>query len=129
MQKRVPVETIDAYFATQPEETARLLEKVRQTIKAAVPEAIEVISYAIPAFKLNKVFVFFAGFKNHWSLFVPKVLGNFKDELAPYKTTKATINFPLDKPVPVALIQKLVKASAEYDAAQAELKKKKKNKG
>lgn len=129
MEKGVQFETTDDYLAVQPEKTGALLEKIRQTIRALVPEAKEVISYQMPAFRLNKVFIFYAGFKNHYSIFVPGITGEFKDELAGYKTSKATINIPFDKPLPAALLKKIVKFAARRDADEAEKKKKKTKRG
>ena len=123
MQK---VETVEEYLALQPENVRAILEKVRQAAKQAAPEAVEVISYQMPAFRLNKVFFFYAGFKNHYSFFVPTILNAFREELKDYKTSKAAINLPLDRPVPVALVKKLVKAAVKHDKEQAELKRKKK---
>jgi uncharacterized protein YdhG (YjbR/CyaY superfamily) len=124
MEKGVQFETTDDYLAVQPEKTRALLEKIRQTIRALAPEAKEVISYQMPAFRLNKVFIFYAGFKNHISIFVPGITGEFKDELAGYKTSKATINIPFDKPLPNTLLKKIVMFAANRDADEAEKKAK-----
>lgn len=88
------------------------LTKIRETVRSAVPpDAIEIISYKIPAFKHRKVLVWYAAFADHYSLFpTAAVVAAFKDELKDFSTSKGTIHFPLDKPVPVALIKKLVKA-------------------
>jgi uncharacterized protein YdhG (YjbR/CyaY superfamily) len=126
MEKGVKFATTDDFLATQPENVRVLLEKIRQTIRTLTPEAKEVISYQMPAFRLNKVFIFYAGFKNHISIFVPGITGEFKDELAGYKTSKATINIPFDKPLPAALLKKIVKFAAKRDADEAEKKKNKK---
>jgi len=85
---------------------------MRAVIRSAVPpEATETISYRIPAFRHNEILVWFAGFRDHCSLF-PKasVIERFKEELKGYTKSKGTIHFPLDKPLPVALIRKLVEA-------------------
>jgi len=108
-------ENFDDYLATAPEAARKALIKMRQAIRSVVPaEAIEVISYKLPAFKLKNVLVWFGGFSDHCSLFpTAAVLHAFKDELQGYTTSKGTIQFPLDKPMPVALIKKLVKARVD----------------
>lgn len=102
--------TIDEYISTFPEETQAVLEKVRQAIHKAAPEATEIISYGIPAFDLNgKHLVFFAGWKHHISLYpVPAGDEAFQRELSLYKRAKGTIQFPLDKPLPYNFIEKFV---------------------
>jgi uncharacterized protein YdhG (YjbR/CyaY superfamily) len=108
---RKPV-TVDEYLATVPQPAREAVNKIRAAISSVVPaEATEVISYSIPAFKHNTVLVWYAAFSDHCSLF-PKasVIEAFKDDLKGFSTSKGTIQFPLDKPVPTALIKKLVKA-------------------
>jgi uncharacterized protein YdhG (YjbR/CyaY superfamily) len=85
---------------------------MRATIRSAVPpDAIEIISYGIPAFKHDRVLVWYAAFSNHCSLFpTAAVIEKFKNELKGFSTSKGTIHFPIDKPLPTALIKKLVKA-------------------
>jgi len=103
--------SIDEYIAGFPKETKKILEQVRTTIKNTVPDAEETISYAIPAFTLNKTYlVYFAGYKNHISLY-PAPTGNdaFEKEMAGYKSGKGTVQFPLDKSLPINLIIKIVK--------------------
>jgi uncharacterized protein YdhG (YjbR/CyaY superfamily) len=99
------------------------LHKIRQAIRSVVPpEATEIISYNIPAFKLKKVLVWYGAFANHCSLFPTKaVLEAFKDDLKGFTVSKGTVQFPLEKPMPVALIKKLVTARV----AQSESKKRK----
>jgi uncharacterized protein YdhG (YjbR/CyaY superfamily) len=104
---------VDEYLAGVPEPARSTLNKIRAAIRAAVPpEATEAISYRIPAFKYNKgVLVWFAAFSDHCSLFpTAAVVEAFKNELAGFSTSKGTIHFPMDKPLPTALIKKLVKA-------------------
>lgn len=100
------------YLSLQPENVQIKLEKLRQIIKTAAPGAEEVISYGMPAFRLNGMLVYFAGFKNHYSFFPgnSSLIATMAEELKDYKTSKGTIQFELDKPVPVALIKKIVKA-------------------
>jgi uncharacterized protein YdhG (YjbR/CyaY superfamily) len=103
---------VDEYLAAAPEPASAMLAKMRAAIRSALPaEATEVISYQIPAFKLKKVLVWFAAFQDHCSLFpTAAVLEQFKDELKELKTSKGTVQFPLDEPLPTALVSKLVKA-------------------
>jgi uncharacterized protein YdhG (YjbR/CyaY superfamily) len=110
-QGRNTSKTVDEYFARVPESARSTLIKMRATIRSAVPpEAIETIRYGIPAFKQKKVLVWFAAFSNHCSLFpTASVIEAFKDELKSFSTSKGTIQFPIDKPLPTALIKKIVK--------------------
>jgi uncharacterized protein YdhG (YjbR/CyaY superfamily) len=112
---------VDEYLAGIPEPGRRALSKMRAAIRSVVPaEATETISYKMPAFKHKGILVWFAGFAKHCSLF-PKaaVIEAFQDELKGFSTSKGTIHFPLGKPLPTALIKKLVKARV----AQMESKK------
>jgi uncharacterized protein YdhG (YjbR/CyaY superfamily) len=113
--------SIDEYLARVPEPARSTLNKVRAVIRSAVPaEATETISYGIPAFKYKGVLVWFAAFSGHCSLFPgASVIEAHKNELKGYPTSKGTIHFPIDKPLPNALIKKLVKARV----AQNESKK------
>ena len=103
---------VDEYLAGVPEPARGTLNKMRAAIRSAVPaEATETISYRMPAFKHKRVLVWFAAFSNHCSLFpTAAVIAAFKDELKGFSTSKGTIHFATDKPLPVALIKKLVKA-------------------
>jgi len=114
MNERIP-NTVDEYIAAQPEALRPKLEQVRAAIKRAVPEALEVIGYGMPGYKLNgKPLLYFAGFKKHYSLFAAS--GTFfvslKEELKDYEQRKGTVHFPLDKPVPVQLISRIAKLRA-----------------
>ena len=113
---------VDDYLAGVPEPARSVLNKLRAAIRSAVPaEATETISYRIPAFKYKGMLVWFAAFSNHCSLFpTAAVVEAFKDELKGFSTSKGTIHFPTDKPLPIALVKKLVKARV----AQVESKKK-----
>ena len=112
---------VDEYLAGVPEPARSTLNKIRAAIRSAVPpEATEAISYGIPAFKYKGVLVWFAAFSNHCSLFpTASVVQAFKNELKGFPTSKGTIHFPTDKPLPTALVKKLVKARV----AQNESKK------
>jgi len=111
--------TVDDYLATLPEDSRATLEKIRKTIKAVAPKATEVISYQMPMYKQHGMLVGFAAFKDHCSLFPgAKPIATHKDELKAYKTSKGTIRFPIGKPLPAALVKKLVKTRiAENEAA------------
>ena len=101
---------IDDYMATLPEKQREVLESLRQTIKETAPKAEEVISYMMPAFKYHGVLVYFAAFKNHCSFFPGNggLTESLKDELKDYKTSKGTISFTVDKPLPKELVKKIV---------------------
>jgi len=101
---------IDEYISGFPKETQKILEQLRATIKKTAPNADEVISYSIPAFKLNGMLVWFAAYSNHIG-FYPRGSGieAFKKELSIYKGAKGSVQFPLDKPLPSGLIAKIVK--------------------
>ena len=102
--------SIDEYISTFPAEIQAVLEKVRQAIRHAAPEAAETMSYGIPTFDLNgKHLVFFAGWKQHISLY-PLPAGDeaFQQELAHYKRAKGTIQFPFDKPIPYDFVEQIV---------------------
>ena len=113
--------TVEEYLGGVPEPARSTLNKIRAAIRSAVPaEATETISYGIPAFKYKGVLVWFAAFSNHCSLFpTASVIEAFKNELKGFSTSKGTIQFPTDKPLPTALVKKLVKARV----AQIEYKK------
>src|SRR6516225_5333969 len=103
--------SIDEYLAGVPEPGRSTLNKIRATIRSAVPpEASETISYGIPAFKYKGMLVWFGAFSDHCSLFPGSgIMEAFKDELKRYSISKGTIQFPLDKPLPATLLRKIVK--------------------
>jgi uncharacterized protein YdhG (YjbR/CyaY superfamily) len=107
--------TVEEYLAAVAEPARGMLVTMRAAIRSVLPgEAIEIISYRMPAFKHKKVLVWFAAFKGHCSLFpTAAVIEQFRDALKGYTIAKGTVQFPLDKPLPVALIRKLVKARLE----------------
>ncbi len=119
-----PAANIDDYIAQFPVETQAILEQLRKTIRTVVPEAQEVISYFMPAFKLKSVLVYFAATQKHIG-FYPTASGvaAFQDELAPYDYSKGTIRFPTDKPLPLDLIRNIVRFRVEEDRAKAPVKK------
>ena len=102
--------TIDEYIKTFPEDVQAILQKMRQTIRRAAPQAEEAISYQMPTFKLNgRNLVHFAGYKNHVGFYpVPSGIDAFEKELSPYKQGKGSVQFPLDRPVPYDLVRKIV---------------------
>jgi uncharacterized protein YdhG (YjbR/CyaY superfamily) len=104
--------TVDEYLVRVPEPARSTLNKIRSTIRSAVPaETEEVISYGIPAFKFKQVVVWYAAFSDHCSLFpTASVIDMFKDELKSYRVSKGTIHFPVDKPLPATLLKKMVRA-------------------
>lgn len=107
---------IDSYIQNQPENVRATLEEIRITIKKAVPEALEVISYQMPAFRYHEILAWFASFKKHYTIFFPgNVLKDFKDELKPFELIKsgAGIRIPLNSPVPYQLISEIVKARSK----------------
>ena len=110
----------EEYLAGVPEPARSTLNKIRAAIRSAVPpEATETISYRIPAFKHKRVLVWFAAFSNHCSLFpTASVVEAYKKELKGFSTSKGTIHFPTDKPVPTALIKKLVKARVKQNESK-----------
>ena len=126
MRDVAPAKNIDAYIADFPEDIQQKLEKMRATIKKAAPNAGEAIKYAMPTFTLDGNLVHFAAFKNHIGLY-PGAAGieAFKKELAAYETSKGAIRFPLDKPLPLALVSQIVKFRVMVTLEKAKAKKKK----
>lgn len=117
-------ENIDQYIANFPAATQKLLQQVRETIQLAVPEATEVISYGMPAFKQKGILVYFAGYAKHIG-FYPTGSGieAFKNEFGDYKWSKGAVQFPLDKPLPLDLITRITKFKAEIDLGKVVKKK------
>jgi len=121
MKQRVPV-SVDDYLAAQPEAVRRKLEQMRAAIRNAVPEAMEGIGYGMPGYKLHgKPMLYFAGFKEHCSLFAASgtFFAAFEDELKGYEKRKGTVHFPLSKPIPAKLIGRIAKLRAAGIAATA----------
>jgi uncharacterized protein YdhG (YjbR/CyaY superfamily) len=117
--------SVDEYIASQPEAVRSVLERVRSTIRKALPGAQELISYQIPAYKLDGgTVLYFAGWKQHYSIYpaTAGLVAEFKNELAPYKLSKGTIRFPLSQSVPVRLIGRLAKFRAKEAAGRMKAK-------
>ena len=111
---------VDEYIAGVPEPACSTLNKMRAVIQSALPsDATETISYKIPAFKRKNVLIWFAAFSDHCSLFpTASVIEEFKDELRGFSTSKGTVHFPTDKPLPIALIKKMVKVRVKQDQSK-----------
>jgi len=122
-------ETIDAYISQFPADVQQVLQKVRQTIRSAAPEATEVISYRMPAFRQHGILVYFAAWKQHIGLY-PPISGDaaLEKAVAKYAGPKGNLQFPLDEPIPYALIQRIVKLRVRQDHEKAQAKRAKRRK-
>jgi len=109
--KKVTFQSMDEYIASFPEDVQKTLEELRATIKSAAPAAEETISYNIPTFTVNgKYLIYFAGWKHHISIYpIPTGSESFNKQVAKYVEGKGTLQFPIDKPLPLKLITKIVK--------------------
>lgn len=117
--------TIDEYIDTFPNDVRNILNELRQTIKEAAPDAEEKISYQIPTFALHGNLVHFAAFKNHIGLYpAPRAIEAFKKELSRYEGAKGTVKFPIDKPLPLPLIRRIVKYRVKENLKRSQKKKK-----
>jgi len=121
--------SVEEYIKTFPAEIQKILQQVRETIKKAAPEAEETINYQIPTFKLNGNLVHFAAFKNHIG-FYPAPSGHkaFEKELSVYKSGKGSVQFPLDKPIPLALIKRIVQYRVKENSSKGSFGEKQKPK-
>lgn len=117
---RVKPESIDQYIAARPPQVRAILRKLRSTIQRAAPEAEEIISYRIPAFRLHGIVIFFAAFKNHIGVF-PPIRGDAKLQaaVAKYAGPKGNLKFPLDARIPYALIARIAKFRVKQNLAKA----------
>jgi uncharacterized protein YdhG (YjbR/CyaY superfamily) len=121
--------TVEEYLASIPAEAVEMTEELRATIMKAAPKAEEVLSYNMPAYRQNGILVYWCLFKNHIGFFpTSSPIVVFADELKGYKTSKGTIQFPLDRPIPKALVKKIVKYRMIEDAENAQAKATKKKK-
>ncbi len=115
--------SVDEYIATFPAGTQKILQEIRAAIKAAAPGAEEKISYQMPTFFLNGNLIHFAAFKNHIGIYpTPSGTEAFKEEIAKYKTAKGSIQLPLDQPMPLKLIDRIVKFRVAENLQKAKLK-------
>jgi uncharacterized protein YdhG (YjbR/CyaY superfamily) len=116
MENQKAAHTIDEYIAHYPKNIRNILEGLRQAIRETAPDAREVISYQMPAFKQNSILVWFAAFKNHIDFF-PKTsaIEAFRNKLSPYRISKGTIRFPLNEPLPLDLIKEIVNFRVKED--------------
>ena len=116
--------TIDEYISMFPDDVRTILNQVRQTIRDAAPEAQETINYQMPTFTLNGNLVHFAGFKNHIGFYpTPTGIEAFKDELSAYKGAKGSVQFPLDQPMPLSLIRRMVEYRVRENSGRKPRKK------
>ena len=120
MRQRRRFYTIDEYIGTFPKGIQEVLQELRRAVRKAAPEAEEAISYQIPTFKLNGNLVHFAAFKNHIGFFpTSSGIRAFKKGLSGYELSKGTVRFPLDKPLPLSLVSRIVKFRAKENLAKA----------
>ena len=116
--------TIDEYISMFPEDVRTILKNLRQTIREAAPEAQETINYQIPTFTLNGNLVHFAAFKNHIGFYpTPTGMEAFKDELSAYQGAKGSVQFPIDQPLPLPLIRRIVEYRVKENLERKSKKK------
>ena len=108
----------DEYLESFPKETQQLLGKMRLTIRRAAPKAKESISYGMPTFTLNGNRVYFAGYKNHIGFYPGGAIAPFKEDLSAYKSTKGGVQFPINEPLPTALVSRIVKARMKQNVGK-----------
>ena len=118
--------SIDAYIAASSSQVKPILEKIRKTVRAAAPEAHEIISYRMPAFRLDGILLYFAAFKAHVGLF-PPVSGDpaLEKALSRYAGPKGNLKFPLDRPIPYGLVRRIVLLRVKQNLSRAAAKRKK----
>ncbi len=120
----IKAENVDEYIARFPKETQKILKQIRKAVKQAAPEAQEIISYGMPAYKLNGILLYFAAFKKHIGFYaLPSGNEAFKKEISTYKTGRGSIQFSLGKPMPIDLITKIVKFRAKENLQKVKKKK------
>jgi uncharacterized protein YdhG (YjbR/CyaY superfamily) len=124
------VKNIDEYIAAFEPGTQKLLNQLRATIQKAAPQAAEAISYQMPAFRLNGNLVHFAAYKNHIGFYpAPSGIESFKKQLSPYPSSKGAVKFPLDQPLPLSLIEKIVRFRVKENLVTVKPAKKKRSTG
>jgi uncharacterized protein YdhG (YjbR/CyaY superfamily) len=115
---------VNEYISSHPKEIQKILKQFRATIKKAAPLAEEAISYGMPSYKYNGVLAYFGAFKNHIGFYaMPTGHAHFKKELSVYKVGKGSVQFPIDKPMPIALITKMIKFRLKENMEKAKAKK------
>lgn len=124
METGIKFKTVDEYFSTLSAGTKNILEQVRKAIKQAAPQATEVISYNMPAFKMHGVLVYYAAYSGHIGFYpTSSPIEIFKEELSAYKCSKGAIQFPIEKPIPLNLVKRIVTFRVQQDEAKAKKKK------
>lgn len=119
--------TVDEYLSALPAKSRTMMKSLRGVIKKAAPEAEEMISYNMPAFKFNGMLVYYAAHKEHIGFYpFSSAIKAFEKDLSGYETSKGTIKFPLDQPIPVGLVNKIIKFRVKENSAKAIAKKKSK---
>jgi uncharacterized protein YdhG (YjbR/CyaY superfamily) len=123
--EKISIKSIDEYLAFQPEKVMEALENLRQIIRETAPEAEEVISYGIPAYKYQGMLVYFAAYKKHCSLFAGNgaLTEQMQEQLKAYKTSKGTIQFTVEKPLPDELVREIVKIRMKQNEEKMKNKK------
>ena len=127
MVKQTGTSEVDTYIATFSIEIQAILQSIRETIKRAAPESEEVISYRMPAFRQNGILVYFAAWKKHIGLY-PPIAGDqaLEKAIAPYAGPKGNLQFPIDQPMPLDLIERIVKLRVKQTEAKAAAKRRRK---
>lgn len=129
MEKRKTAQTVDEYISGYPADIQKKLNDIRKVVKKAAPEAVEKISYGMPAYTYKGMLLYFAVHTNHIGLYpYPSAMEAFREEIAAYRTSKGTIQFMLSKPVPLKLIAGIVAFRVQENIMKEQLKRgKKKN--
>ena len=130
MAEREKFETVDEYIGTFPENVQLILQEIRNVMKENAPDAEELISYQIPAFKYYGMLIYYSAYQKHVSVSTApfKVFEVFEKELSPYKRSKSTVQFPLDQPVPYQLIGEMTRFRVQENREIAEIKSEEKKK-
>lgn len=125
-EKKLRFTTIDDYIALQPERIQPTLELLRQTIRDAAPEAEELISYSMPAFKFKGMVTWFHTYKKHYAIYVrPHVLEPFREKLSDYKTSQSAVQFPINTVFPVELVSEIIRYAVKCNTENVSSKQKK----
>jgi uncharacterized protein YdhG (YjbR/CyaY superfamily) len=125
LMQNIKYTTIDEYISSFPKNIQKMLGDVRSVIRKVAPDSVETISYGIPTFKLNGNLVHFAAFKNHIGFYpTPNGIEEFEKELSVYKQGKGSVQFPVDKPLPLDLISKIVKYRVKKNSEKNSIRKK-----